>query len=69
LPGIAPAIVTPQEAATVAQRLATNKAHATRNNRNPEAALLRAGFVKCGHCGWAMSVQNARRGETNRSAS
>ena len=41
LPGIAPAIMTPQEAATVAQWLATNKAHAIRNNGNPEAALLR----------------------------
>ncbi len=69
LPGIAPAIVTPHEAATVAQRLATNKAQATRNNRNPEAALLRAGFVKCGHCGWAMSVRNSPGGESNRSAS
>jgi site-specific DNA recombinase len=46
-----------------------NKAHATRNNRNPEAALLRAGFVKCGHCGWAMSVQNPSKSAGNRSAS
>jgi site-specific DNA recombinase len=68
LPGVAPAIVTPQEAMTVAQRLTTNKAHATRNNRNPEAALLRAGYVKCGHCGWSMSVRNAPGGTSNRSA-
>jgi site-specific DNA recombinase len=68
LPGIAPAIVTESEGAAVVQRLTTNKAHATRNNRNPEAALLRAGFVKCGHCGWAMSVQNPSRSAGARSA-
>ena len=51
LPGIAPAIVTPEEHAAVLARLDTNKATATRNNRDPEATLLRAGFIHCGHCG------------------
>src|SRR4051794_32636465 len=68
LPEVAPAIATPQEAVTVAQRLTTNKAHAIRNNRDPEAVPLRAGFVKCGHCGWAMSVQYAPASRSNRSA-
>ena len=68
LPGVAPAIVTQQEAETVAQRLMMNKAHSTRNNRNPGAALLRAGFVKCGHCGRAMNVQNAPEGQFKQSA-
>jgi site-specific DNA recombinase len=69
LPGIAPAIVSPLEAAIVAQRLSMNKAHPVRNNRSPEAALLRAGFVKCGHCGWAMNVRNPSMSAGNRSAS
>ena len=51
----------------MAQRLTTNKARATRNNRNPDAALLRAGYVKCAHCGWSMSVRNALEGASNRS--
>jgi site-specific DNA recombinase len=40
-------------------RLATNQSFAARNNSNPEATLLRAGFVRCGHCGWAMRVNSA----------
>jgi site-specific DNA recombinase len=32
-------------------RLSRNRAESTRNNQNPEAFLLRAGFVVCGYCG------------------
>jgi site-specific DNA recombinase len=56
LPGVAPAIVTPEEQAAVVARLAANKDQAARNNRNPEAALLRAGFLTCGHCGAPLRV-------------
>lgn len=58
LPGVAPPIVTADELAEVANRLGRNKAGATRNNRHPEATLLRAGHVSCGHCGWSMGVKN-----------
>jgi site-specific DNA recombinase len=58
LPGIAEPLVTPQELAAVAARLADNKAHATRRNTHPEWSLLRAGFIACGHCGWGLSVSN-----------
>jgi site-specific DNA recombinase len=51
LPGIAPAFITPEEHAAVLARLDMNKAASTRNNRDPEATLLRAGFIFCGHCG------------------
>ena len=61
LPGIAPAIVTHEEQAAVIARFAVNKAQASRNNRNPEAALLRAGFCFCGHCGRACTVVPASR--------
>jgi site-specific DNA recombinase len=61
LPGIAPPIVTAEEQAAVIARLASNQAHAARNNRNPEATLLRAGFVRCGHCGWSMGVSPPSR--------
>lgn len=35
----------------VQKTLARNKARAIRSARNPEAALLRGGFAKCGYCG------------------
>ena len=57
LPDVAPALVGVEEFSTVASRLATNKAHAVRNNRNPEATLLRAGFLTCGHCGQSLAVK------------
>jgi site-specific DNA recombinase len=62
IPGIAPPIVSPEEQAAVAARLAANKQFATRNNGNPEMALLRGGTVRCGYCGWAMRVQNRSDG-------
>ena len=39
VPNVAEAIVTPDEQAAVAARLAWNQAHSTRNNRDPEATL------------------------------
>ena len=58
VPDIAPAIVTPEEQARVRANFEHNKAAAARNNRQPAATLLRAGFVTCGHCGRACSVVN-----------
>jgi len=43
-------------------RLAFNGQSAIRNSFNPEATLLRAGFVKCGTCGRTMRVQHRKRG-------
>ncbi len=44
----------------VQERLTRNKEQSTRNNRNPEGALLRAGFVRCGHCGHAAVAITSR---------
>ncbi len=49
--GTIPALVSREMSEAVEARLARNRAEATRNNRNPEAFLLRAGFVLCGYCG------------------
>src|SRR5829696_7688448 len=68
LPGIAPAIVTPEEHALAQSILERNKANASRNNRDPEATLLRAGFIRCGHCGWQMNVRNPPPSRPGRSA-
>jgi len=49
--GTVPALVSRETYDAIDARLARNKAEATRNSRNPEAFLLRAGFVVCGYCG------------------
>jgi site-specific DNA recombinase len=58
LPGVAPALVTPEIAAAAAARLTANRQHATRNNRRPDDALLRSGYVCCAACGKALHVEN-----------
>jgi site-specific DNA recombinase len=55
---VAPPLVSREEQAAVLARLATNRQFATRNNPHPETTLLRAGFVRCGYCGWAMRVNS-----------
>jgi site-specific DNA recombinase len=69
VPGVAPAIVTVEEQVAVQARLATNKQTSVRNNRHPESALLRAGFIRCGYCGWVMAVRNPLASEAGYSAS
>lgn len=49
--GTIPPLVSIEQFEQVAERLKRNKERATRNNPNPEAALLRGGFAKCGYCG------------------
>jgi site-specific DNA recombinase len=67
LEGIAEPIVTEQEQAQVIAQLERNKTTATRNNRDPESTLLRAGFITCGYCGWGMAVRNAPASDPTRS--
>ncbi len=51
-----PAIITKELAEAARQKVRDNKQFARRNNNDPEASLLRAGFAKCGHCGGTMRV-------------
>jgi site-specific DNA recombinase len=53
----APAFVTPEVWARVAERLRRNQELSPRNNRQPTASILR-GLVRCGHCGYRMSFVN-----------
>jgi site-specific DNA recombinase len=53
----APAIVSPDLYERVLARLHQNQQLAPRNNRQPTATLAR-GLVRCGHCGYRMSVIN-----------
>jgi site-specific DNA recombinase len=62
LQDVAPALVSRDVAMAVHARLARNKTESTRNNKNPQSALLRAGFVRCGYCGSALEVQRAHGG-------
>ena len=39
--------------------LRRTRRHSTRRNPHPERSLLRAGYIACGHCGWALTVSNA----------
>jgi len=54
-----PALVDDVTFEAVQARLKSNQHTASRNNHDPEAALLRGGYVRCGYCGWAMHVQNS----------
>jgi site-specific DNA recombinase len=56
--GTIPALVAQKEFAAVAIRLEANQRMAVRNNRDPEASLLRTGFVRCGYCGSPLTVKN-----------
>jgi site-specific DNA recombinase len=68
VPNVAPELVSAEEMAAVAARLATNKQASTRNNRCPEATLLRNGHIFCGHCGWTLTAQNSPPHNPTRSA-
>ncbi|CAA9293540.1 MAG: site-specific recombinases [uncultured Chloroflexi bacterium] len=43
----------------VQERLRLNRERASRNNRQPEEALLRGGYIRCGHCEYVMQVLRA----------
>jgi len=46
-----PPLVDAETRAAAQERLTRNRVSSTRNNRHPEAFLLRAGFIVCGYCG------------------
>lgn len=49
-----PALVTQEQWQTVQAAKVRNKAASPRHNADPTATLLRAGFIRCGHCGGAV---------------
>jgi len=55
----APALVSAELWARVNEQLRRNKEMSARNNRDPHASILR-GLVRCGHCGYRMTVINSR---------
>jgi site-specific DNA recombinase len=53
--GTVPPLVTVDEYEAAQARLERNKREASRNNPDPEASLLRAGFIRCGGCGYGLA--------------
>jgi site-specific DNA recombinase len=49
--GTVPCLVDRESFDAVQARLHLNRERAVRNSRHPELALLRGGFIRCGHCG------------------
>lgn len=60
--GTVPPLVTEREAALARQRLAQHRVESSRRNRNPEAFLLRGGYLRCGCCGHLVSTVWMRHG-------
>jgi site-specific DNA recombinase len=58
--GTVPPIMTPAEFGAIGSRLRKNQEQSARNNRNPEATLLRGGILRCGVCGSAMNAERRR---------
>ncbi len=42
------------------RRLTLNQQRAPRNSHDPEAYLLRGGYIKCGHCGWSVTTRRIK---------
>jgi site-specific DNA recombinase len=60
--GVVPPLVSVEDFEAVGERLKKNRELSSRNNRQPHAAMLRGGFVKCGLCGNNLIVERKREG-------
>ena len=64
--GTIPPLCTPEQWSAVREHASRNKQEATRRNRNPEAFLLRGGFVRCATCGRAAHTTWKKPGKLGR---
>ncbi len=55
--GTCPALIDPATYEAVQERLRHNKASSPGRTYDPQAFLLRGGYVRCGHCGRAVSAK------------
>src|SRR5690606_32591025 len=60
--GTIPRLIDDSTWEAVQQVLSQNKARSIRSAKNPESALLRGGFVRCGSCGRIMKVRPRSNG-------
>ena len=61
--GTIPALVAPEVFDAVQERVKRNQTRSVRNNRDPERALLRGGYVRCGYCGHTMPMVRLNNGK------
>jgi len=61
--GTVPRIIDDETAERALGAAAVNAQEASRNNHDPEGSLLRAGFIRCGHCGRSMSIHTKKKTE------
>jgi site-specific DNA recombinase len=59
-PEVCPALVDEQTVAAVRMRLEQNRQEAARHNSEPEAMLLRSGYIFCGHCQRSLYTHRVR---------
>jgi Recombinase zinc beta ribbon domain len=64
MPEAAPALVSPELARQVHERLTQNKIEASRRNKHPELSILRGGYIKCGVCHGNMTATSSSRDRT-----
>lgn len=64
--GVVPALIDRATFDQIDERLRLNQLRAVRNNHEPEAALLRGGFARCGYCGRSLTVVKMRYGHIYR---
>ena len=57
-----PPLVDPRTFDAIQERLRLSQLQAIRNNREPEATLLRGGFARCGYCGLTMFARRRKHG-------
>ena len=62
--GTVPPIVSEEVWEAVQTRMAQNRQRSTRNAKDPEAALLRGGFIRCGICGRTIQARPRSNGKT-----
>lgn len=62
LPGTVPCLVDPDAFASVQATLDRNRAESPRRSGDPESALLRSGYAKCGYCGCNLIASKTRAG-------
>jgi site-specific DNA recombinase len=61
-----PALASPDSATAAQAQIAVNMKNAIRNNKWPTAALLRAGYARCGYGGNVLRVLNGKGGTSYR---
>ncbi len=58
--GTIPQLIEPSMFDAVQLLLARHREQAVRNNRNPEATLLRGGYARCAYCGTSLNVTTSQ---------